>query len=85
MLTTLVETLVTKIWSNDHIYSIISVVNFISNTVISKRLGVVSLVDIIKIALLLIKPTYKESIKDKRIRKKCIKMQFFYEFMVKKD
>ena len=85
MLTTLVETLVAKIWSNDHIYSIISVVNFISNTFISKRLGVVSLVDIIKIALLLIKPTYKESIKDKRIRKKCIKMQFFYEFMVKKD
>ena len=85
MLTTLVETLVTKIWSNDHIYSIISVVNFISNTFISKRLGVVSLVDIIKIALLLIKPTYKESIKDKRIRNKCIKMQFFYEFLVKKD
>ena len=85
MLTTLVETLVTKIWSNDHIYSIISVVNFISNTFISKRLGVVSLVDIIKIALLLIKPTYKESIKDKRIRKKYIKMQFFYEYLVKKD
>ena len=85
MLTTLVETLVANIWSNDHIYSIISVVNFISNTFISKRLGVVSLVDVIKIALLLIKPTYKESLKDKRIRKKCIKIQFFYEFLVKKD
>ena len=41
-----------------------------------------SFADIIKITIMLINATLKVSIKVKRIRKKCIKMQFYLYFSI---
>ena len=55
-------------------------ITLFQNTFISRRPGVANFVDIIKITIMLVKKTYKGSIKVKKNWKKCIKMQSLSAF-----
>ena len=44
--------------------------------------GVVKIADIMEIVIMLIKTTYKDSVKFKRIRKNVLKCNFYFYFLI---